>query len=76
MCGDTFIVTGDTEIARQRALRDWERCCVPNALAATDDPVVAGATNPTPRSSLLSGKPSWVRRRIAHWPFDAPDYTT
>lgn len=93
-CHAGFWWTGDTELARNRALRDWRGCCVPNAghdkncavtqparectcepvSPATTDDAAAGA--PTNQRRFFSGAPSWVRRRIAHWPFDAPDYTT
>ncbi len=64
MCGDTFIVTGDTEIARNRALRDWRGCCVPNRSLATtrDHAVDAGApTSTVARSSAVEAREGATR---------------
>lgn len=89
-CGDTFIVTGDTDLARARALRDWPGCCTKTTPSTTDN-VVEGAPEATrgdcapvaelERRNQVSdrdSRPGFLHRLRAWWatwPFAADEFT-
>lgn len=62
-CHEVFIVTGETPIARERAIRDWRCPCTPETPepAMSDGDVASSGHNLLGR--LLSGRPGWVLRR-------------
>lgn len=58
VCQTPFVVTGDTPIARDRALRDWSGCCRPNTpspLAATGPSAVTARATNVPHAPPTSG---------------------
>ena len=88
-CGETFVLTGDTQLARDRAIRDWAGCCDTDTPRSEgpDAPTEHGATTPAESLSgegsdlagpglvarMFPGVPAWVRRRVATWPIDPTD---